>query len=203
MGHEQQRAAMGREALLEPCDRVDVEVVRGLVEHQQDVLVPLARRSQVHQRPGQCHPLGLAPRQRRDRPVAQLRQADPVDDRGGLPARPHGVRHRGRRQRRVLIECDHAGAPAAPDGAGLRRLQAGELPQERRLSTSVQTDDGEPVTGPEGDRHIGEEWPARARGGEARGVEEDHTGRVRAADRRAASRVIRRADGLSRRAPGR
>ena len=57
VGDQHQAAAEGEQPLLEPGHRAQVEMVGGLVEHQE------LRR--VGQDPGQGHPLGLATRERR------------------------------------------------------------------------------------------------------------------------------------------
>ena len=63
MADDEHRAAVGGERVDELVDRVEVEVVRRLVEHEQ------LRRRVGEQQPRERDPEPLAARQRRDRPV--------------------------------------------------------------------------------------------------------------------------------------
>ena len=77
VGDEHQPAAEAGQAVLQPGDGVDVEVVGGLVEHEQVDL--------LQQGPGQRHPLGLAAGEGGHVGVAQVAHPQPVEDGGRLP----------------------------------------------------------------------------------------------------------------------
>lgn len=145
VGHEQQPAPVGGQPLLEPSDGVEVEMVRGFVEYEQHGLAGLARWTDLHERAGQCHALGLAARHRGQRVTQPPADAEPLRDRRRLPSRPGRIGHRFAEQRGVLFEHDDAGTSTATHGPLLRRLRTGELAQQGRFTRSVETDDGDPV----------------------------------------------------------
>ena len=89
VGDEDEPAAVRGEALLQPHDGVDVEVVGRLVEDQQDIVAGLAGRPDLQQRPGQRHPLRLAARQR-----GRRRRRAGHRGRAGRGSRPPPIRHR-------------------------------------------------------------------------------------------------------------
>ena len=82
VGDQDQPAAEAGQAVLQPGDGVDVEVVGGLVEDEQVDL--------LQQGPGQGHPLGLAAGEGGHVDVAHRAHPQPVEDGGRLPplARP-------------------------------------------------------------------------------------------------------------------
>ena len=142
------------QALLEPGDGVDVEVVGRLVEDEQVALGAVAER---HQRPGQRHPLGLAAREPADVGVEQVAQAEPVEHGLALPAPADRGAHRPGGQHRDLVERDDAGAPPPADDARLGLDGAGQHAEQRRLAGAVDADDAQPVAAGDGDRQVGEQ----------------------------------------------
>ena len=88
--HQDQTPAEGQEALLEPGHRPQIEMVGGLIEHEE-----LGR---MGQHPGQGHPLGLTPGQlphvhacsRRPSRGARARPRPPSPPRRPLPPCPAG-----------------------------------------------------------------------------------------------------------------
>ena len=104
VGDEHEPAAEGGQAVLEPGDGVDVEVVGRLVEHQQVAV--------GHEGAGQRHPLGLTARQRGGVGVGQRRPC-----RGGRARRrPPTVLGLARRRRAP----DRAGAPGVWSSVAMR-----------------------------------------------------------------------------------
>ena len=174
VGHQHQRTAVLGQALLQPADGVDVEVVGRLVEDQHDVVARLARRADLDEGAGERHPLGLPARQRRGRVVEAPAEVEPVERRRGVPAAAGDVTDRRSAERCVLVEHDDPAAPSTADHAGLRLGDPGELAQQRRLAAAVQPDDGESITRRDRHRDVGEQRPPGAAGGQADGVEQDH-----------------------------
>ena len=97
------------DALLQPRDGVEVEVVGRLVEDQEHRIVvgtspgPTSTRTR-----GQRDPLGLAARQPRHIGIDPRRHTDPVEHGLGFPAFAYSAAHRAGRKRRILIEEHHA-----------------------------------------------------------------------------------------------
>ena len=141
VGHQHEPATVHREALLEPGDGVDVEVVRRLVEDQQHVIAGLTRWSHLDEGAGEGDPLGLPARQRGGRFVEAAAEAEPVEDRRGVPRPAGDVTDGVARQWRVLVEHHDPCAAAPSDDPGLGLGATGELPQQRGLPAPVEADD--------------------------------------------------------------
>ena len=133
----------------EPVDALDVEVVGGLVE-KQDVELP-------EQRGSQRDPSPLASGQARDRSL-EIESGEQVHDdlaRSavsrplvlGALADDEGPDRRGLVEVVVLADHRPAESSVVGDAARVRRLHAGEQPQQRGLAVAVATDDADPVPG--------------------------------------------------------
>ena len=150
VGDEDQRAAPALQRLLEVLDRVDVEVVRRLVQEQQ-VGIAHQRRGEQHpplgsgrQRlesasrssgqvaapPGRCG--SRSPRRRRSRvtPQTSCRYARTV---------PREV------ERHVLLQARHAQSGLPDHVAGVGRERALEDLEQRRLAGAVAAEQAEPL----------------------------------------------------------
>ena len=176
VGDQDQASAVLGQPVLEPGDRVDVEVVGRLVQDQQV--------GTGHQRPGQGHPLGLPTRQRRRRRVEQRAQTQPIGHGRRFPVL--GPVAAGQRVADAR-PAQHAGPvpgqrPGRPDRAARSRPRARSSPDmmdnKRRLAAAVETDDPPPVTFGHGQRDVREERSTGAAGGDAVDVEEDHRSNV-------------------------
>jgi hypothetical protein len=165
VGDEQQPAAVLGQAGLEPGDGVDVEVVGGLVEHEQ---VGLGQEGT-----GQGHPLGLAARQRGDVDARHRPHAQAVEDGLGLPPLADSGERGAGRQRGVLAQHRdaHAAPPAHRPGVGL--ALAGQDAQQRGLALPVQPDDAHAVAVGDRDGAVGEERPLPRSGRHPLRVDED------------------------------
>jgi hypothetical protein len=181
VGDEHQPAPMPGEPLLEPRDGVEVEVVGGLIEDEQHgVIVGPAAWSDLDQRPGEGHPLGLAAAQPVGRHVGELRDPETTQDGVGLPLAVgvstgrHGLVHGADGEVVRLVEHDDPGIAAAPHRALLRLSRARKHPQERGLAGAVDAHQPQAIAGGEGEREAGEQLAAGSGCGEALGLEEDH-----------------------------
>ena len=187
VGDDDERARPAVEQVLERGQRVDVEVVRRLVE-QQDVRA-------LHQQPHELEPAALAAGEvahRRPRAVAAEAEAV-AQQRGGdlLPVAERRLAADGLERlehaqvagdlRRVLGQQREPHRGAALDRARVRRQLPGEQPQQRRLARAVDADERRAVARTEppgevaqdappvvGDRHVlgVEHAVAEPRGGE-------------------------------------
>ncbi len=118
MGDHHEPTSKAGQAILQPGDGVDVEVVGGLVQDQEVDL--------VHQHPGQGHPLGLTPRKRGHVGFDQPPHPQPLQDDGGLPVLAHRRAHVAGRKHGPLGEEADPNAPASPGRSLLRALLAGQ-----------------------------------------------------------------------------
>ena len=117
---QHQAAPEGEEALLEPRHRAQIEVVGRLIEHQE------FRRMRQH--PGQCHPFGLAARQRPDVFVDGRAHAETLQRRLGFPPLSDGFVDAARRQFRRLRQETHPGAPPPEHLAFFWEISSGDDP---------------------------------------------------------------------------
>ncbi len=154
MRHAHQRRAPVRQVLGEPGDALDVEVVGGLVQDDQVLL--------LDEQLGERDPAPLATGQRTDdgvQPLREARQVQPAEQPGqyvpdlGVPG-PLVVRHvaddlvaHGGLGVEGIVLGEHADPQPAgvrdPSGVGL--LQLGEHPDEGGLAVAVASDDPDPV----------------------------------------------------------
>jgi len=196
VGDEDETTAMSGDAILQPHDRVEIELVGRLVEDEQHrIVVGSASGADLHQRPRQRHPLGLTARQRGHLAVDERRHAESVDDRLDLPAfAPGRAANRSCGQCRFLIERDDPRAATPPDHAGFGRDRPSQRPQQGGLAAAIQPDHREPIAAGQGDRDVGEQRTAGPGGGKAGGVEQDHAGGCRPIAEPAINREPRVAD---------
>ena len=128
MGDKQQAAAPASEALFEPADGVEVEVVGRLVEHEQVGF--------LQERSSKRYPLRLPTRQCGDLGVEQPIHAEVTEDRLGFPrlcgidTRCHRFAHRAGGEHGLLIEHRNAHAAATADNTRLRLGQPGQDAQQ-------------------------------------------------------------------------
>ena len=159
MGDDDESAGARPHVLGQPGDALDVQVVGGLVEHEQ-----VQRPDQLG---GQRHAAALATGHRGDRGV----EAQPVELEAGEHRADGGVagplvlggEHRRReddvahrrpgREGAGLVEDAHRHVAAEGDPAGVGLVGAGEQRQQRALAAAVAADDTDPLAGgdPEGD----------------------------------------------------
>ena len=171
VGDQDQAAAVLGEAVLEPGDRVDVQVVGRLVQDEQVGL--------GHQRPGQRDPLGLSAREAFDGLVHHRAQAQAVRHRGRLPLAlvvplDDGLAHGRAGEARVLFEHGDAHVATAPDGAVLGQIDPGDDAQQRRLAAAVEPHDAEAVRIRDREGHVREQRTSRSARCHTVDVEEDH-----------------------------
>ena len=125
VGHQDQPAPERGQAVLEPGDGVDVEVVGGLVEDEQVAV--------GHQRAGQRDPLGLTARQRRRcRRRRSAPMPEPIEHRLGLPPRRPPRRARARAGSTGFWSSMAMRTPAPADAPG--RTRARPAPASTRSS---------------------------------------------------------------------
>ena len=161
VGDHHQRAGEPLQPLLQPGHHVAVQVVRGLVQHQ-DV-------RGVHEHAGQGHPLALAAGEgahllvevgdaqlREDRPRFIFVQCAEFGGEVGEHLLHHGVVvvHPGRLGQPGQL---HVGIAAHP--AGICRLHPRQHLQERALAGAVHADQAQPVAGVQVQRHVLEQLP--------------------------------------------
>ena len=178
VGDEDEAAGEGGEPLLQPRDRVEVEVVGRLVEHEQVALGAVTER---HQRPGEGHPLRLPAREAAHVGIDQVGDPEAVEHRLGLPPAADRGADGAVGQHRHLVERDHAGAPTPAHDARLGLDRPGQDPEQRRLARAVDADDRQPVAARHGHRQVGEQRLTGPAHRHALGVHEDHGPTVPAA----------------------
>ena len=155
VGHEQQPGPAAPELLLEPVDRVDVEVVGGLVEDQE------VRRRQ--QGAGEVDAAALPTGHLVGRVLGV--EPEPSEQRGGLVGPGRRVRRqdrvdrRGRGQHRVLTQEADAQPGPADHLAVVRRAVAGDDAEEGGLARPVRADQADAVLGGQAEGHVRQEGP--------------------------------------------
>ena len=162
--HEPAREVL--EFVLQPLDRIDVEMVGRLVEHEQVGI--------GDQCPGQRDPLLLPTRELVHRPVDHLRQAEAMQRRLAPPATSDRVAHTAGWKGRDLIDGGHGDTTASTNRADLRLAGAGDDRQQGRLAGAVDADHAQPVAARYRDGDIGEQRPQRAAHADTFDVDEDH-----------------------------
>jgi hypothetical protein len=167
---QHQAAAVRRQALLEPGDGVDVEVVGRLIEHEQVAL--------GHEGLGQRDSLGLPARQLARVGLHQWRHPEVVEHGGGLP-RLSGMaldrrQHSAGGQGGPLGQGGDADVAAVADRTGLGGGLPGHDRQQRRLAASVQPDDPETITRGQRERDVAEQRPTGPAHLHTVDVDEDH-----------------------------
>jgi hypothetical protein len=189
VGDEDEPAPEGGQPGLQPGDGLHVEVVGGLVEHEEVDL--------LHQHPGQGDPLDLPPGQGADVVAGHAGHAQVVEDGRRLPtvlpargaARAQVLPARGAaraqvgadrlaggpgRQGRLLVEVADAHVPAPADGAVLGLGRPGQDPEQGRLARPVAADDAEAVAAADGDRQLLEQWAVGTPDRRLLDVDQDH-----------------------------
>ena len=122
VGHQDQAAPEGEQALLEPRHGAQIEMVGGFVEDQE--------LGGMGQHPGQCHPFGLPARERPDVVVDGRGHAQTVQRRLGLPPLADGAAHGAGRELGRLREKAHPGTPSPENLALVGKIGAGDDPQQ-------------------------------------------------------------------------
>ena len=166
MGDQHQTASESGQAILEPGDGIDVEVVGRLVEDQQVDLLD------EHHR--QSHPLGLAAGEGGGVGARQWAHAETLNDGGRLPVGADGLGHRSVWEVGPLAQEPHPHGPTAADSAVFRRQAASQHAQQGRLARAVPAHDAEPVAGRDRDRQVFEQRPLGPAHGDLARVDEDH-----------------------------
>ena len=166
MGDDHEPAREVLEFVLQPLDRIDVEMVGRLVEHEQVGI--------GDQCPGQRDPLLLPTRELVHRPVDHLRQAEAMQRRLAPPATSDRVAHTAGWKGRDLIDGGHGDTTTSTNRAGLRLAGAGDDRQQGRLAGAVDADHAQPVAARYRDGDIGEQRPQRAAHADTFDVDEDH-----------------------------
>ena len=176
MADEQQRSRPVEKHLLEQLQRLDVEIVGRLVEHQhvrraceqarEQQPVALAARQRTHRREG---PFGWK-QELLQIPVHVLRLAVHEDS---VAAVGDGVEHGtiGIELLALLIVVDDLDAGAAPHLALVWRQLADQQPQECRLAGPVRPDQPDPIAPRHPYRQVADDGLAAKRFGHAFGLE--------------------------------
>ena len=171
VGDQEQRSTVSGQALLEPADGIDVEVVGRFVEHQHRCL--------RHQGASQVYPLGLAPGELLQRPLHLRSEAQTVGHRFDLPGLvAHSVVQRIAERRpgqlTRLLQYRDLDPRSAAHRARLGLPGAREHREQCGLAGAVDADDRDPVT--IGDRQVEvlEQHPSGAAGRETLGIDQDH-----------------------------
>ena len=166
MAHQQHRAAVLLQRRLEQLERIDVEVVGGLVEHQH------VRRPREQPREQQA--VALASGEHLHRRIHALRREQEVAEvaHDVLALRPdlHPVGTRADRFRHAalevellahLVEVGDLEVRAVAHGAGIRRELAEDELQQRGLAGAVRSDEADAVAAHQPQRQVGDD-PALA-----------------------------------------
>ena len=179
MGDDDQRLAAGRQVLRQPGDALDVEVVGGLVEHQQVVLADQRRASATRRRsppdsgPTTRSSMRRGPARSPNSPVSTSRTRGVA---GPLVRRPVADDQRAHRRRRVeVVALGDAADPQAAgvgDPAGVGRLAPGQQPQQGGLAVAVAADDADPVALADAERDVVEQGAGAVRLADALQVDE-------------------------------
>ena len=148
----QQRAGEAEQQLLQPLDRLDVEMVGGLVEQQHVRLDDQRAREQRPPPPaaGQRGVVRSAVEAEARQHLVHALHALPVLHvrRGGIERRGDDVAHAAAADvGDVLREQRDARARPQPDAALVRRRRAGDQPQQRGLALAVAADDADALAG--------------------------------------------------------
>ena len=118
--------------MLQPLDRIDVEMVGRLVEHEKVCI--------GDQRLGQRDPLFLTTRELVHRPLDHVRQAEAMQCRLTPPAASNCVAHTAGRKGGDLIDSSDGDTTASTHRASLRLARAGDDRQQGRLAGAVDAD---------------------------------------------------------------
>ena len=165
MGDHDQRGRAAGHVLGEPGDRLDVEVVGRLVEHDQVVV--------AEQQRGERAAPPLATGQPDHRPVEGDAGQQHLDDLAGAGVgRPlvvgHAAEHRlahgvGVVQLVALLQVADQQAALLRDAAAVGLLETGEQPEQRRLAVAVAADDADPLTLGDAERDVVQQHPDAVR----------------------------------------
>ena len=154
---------IAREEILEPDDRVDIEMIGRFVE-QQHVRLADERARQQHA-PAPSARQGVDDRVRRQRQPRQhqvdVMLAQPLLVGLEMMRVPFGDDVEDRsigRQRHVLLEPRQAKAGLPPDGPGIRRQLAAENFEQRRLAGAVAADDRHALARVDLQRNFVKQW---------------------------------------------
>ena len=149
----------------EPGDRLDVEVVGRLVEHDQVVV--------AQQQGGQRAAAALAAGQPDHRAVEGHAGEQHLDDLagarvGGPLVVGHAAEHRladgvGVVELVALLEVADEQPALLRDAAAVRLLEAGEHPEQRRLAVAVAADDADPLAHGDAERDVVQQHPDAVR----------------------------------------
>jgi len=185
---DQQRARPFRQLCLQQLERLEVEVVGGLVEHQ-DIGRP-------REQPGQQQPVALAARQRlhgRTRPLWREQEvfevavdvAEASGHRHPIVAVADGVDDRalGVELFALLVVVGHLHVGAAPHRAGIGRQFAEQQPQQRGLAGAVGPDEADAVAAQHAGREVADHHPVAVRLGQVLGLEHQLARRVGGVER--------------------
>jgi hypothetical protein len=138
------------QARFEPLDRLEIEVVGRLVEHDHVVVAVFV----VGEHPGERDTLGLAAGQFVGAPVEQRLHAELGGDGCDLPRVTEELAHRAGREHRILFERGDPNAPPETDVALVGLQGPGHDLQQRRLAGAVDTDHRHPVARRHGDGDV-------------------------------------------------
>src|SRR6185437_13603513 len=165
MAHEQQRAGVVLQLLLEQLEGLDVEIVGRLVEHQQI--------GGLGEEPREQQPVALATGEHPDRRARALRRKEEVaqiaDDMLALAADFHPFRsrtdHVGERRFRVqllaeLVEVCNPEIRAEAHAALIGRQLAEDQADESRLAGAVRADQPDPVAAQDAHRELCDQRPS-------------------------------------------
>jgi NDMA-dependent alcohol dehydrogenase len=151
VGHQHEATPKRQKALLQPGHGTKIEVVGGLVQHEE-----LGR---VCQNPSQGHSLCLPAREGLHVHIEVPSHAEAIEGGLGLPSLPHRRADRSGWEHRYLLKKTHPRAAAPPNLSFVRLIHPGDDPQQGRLSRSVDPDDPDPISVGDGEREILEQHP--------------------------------------------
>ena len=181
VGDQNERRRHRDQPRLEPLDRLEVEVVRRLVEH--DHVVPVlcgsGAAAVVGKHLGERNAFRLATGEFVGAAVEQRLNPERGRDRCNLPALAEVLRHRSGRQHRVLLEHRDPRTSTETDGSTVGLQRAGQDPQQRRLPRSVDPDHGHAIAARDRDGEIVEQHFVGLFEPDSRHVDADHSATLR------------------------
>jgi len=166
VGNTQQATLEVLEALLEPVDRVDVEMVRGFVEHE--------KIGWCNQRPSECNAPLLTPTHRLDLVAGAIPKTKPVEHCSSFPRITNRFERRDVFEHWALMQGRHLHAALLADDAAIGFDCPGGDTEQRRFARPVVANNAKTVAGADGKRYAGEHVAPRMAQGHIVNIDENH-----------------------------